>query len=122
MAQTVLIVDDESCFRLIARQLLEIGGFNVLGEAGSGAQALSAARDLRPDVVLLDVQLPDTDGFAISRQLTQAGDGPRVVLCSVRAAEDYALGSDQCGAAGFLSKSDLSAEAVRRLVAVEPLP
>jgi len=95
-------------------------GFHVLGEAGSGAEAIAAAHDLRPDVVLLDVQLPDANGFAIAQLLTQAGDGPSVVMCSIRAAEDYDQRGEHCGAAGFLTKSDLSAEAVRRLVAVQP--
>ena len=117
MAATVLIVDDEADFRLIVRELLELGGFRVVGEAGSRAEAISAARDLRPDVVLLDVQLPDADGFAVSALLTQALDPPRVVLCSIRAAEDYDGCIDRCGAAGFFTKADLSADALRRLVA-----
>lgn len=117
VARTVLIVDDDSCFRLIAREMLERGGFDVLGEAGSGAAAVSAALDLRPDVVLLDVQLPDTDGFAVARLLSEAGDAPCVVLCSVRDAEDYAPSTDRSRAAGFLTKADLSADAIHRLVA-----
>lgn len=119
MALTVLIVDDDCCFREIARALLAVGGFDVVGEAGSGAAALAAARDLRPDVVLLDVQLPDADGFAIARSLTQAEDGPCVVLCSARAAQDYDCGGDRCGASRFLTKADLSAGALRRLLAAD---
>ncbi len=81
-----------------------MGGFDVLGEAGSGAQAISAACDLGPDVVLLDVQLPGRWVVLIARLLTQTGDEPCVVLCSVRAAQDYGRSGDQCGATGFLTK------------------
>jgi len=115
-APSVLIVDDDPCFREIARELLSTGGFEVLGEAGSAAEALSAVDDLRPEVVLLDVQLPDGDGFGIARLLTNGGEGPRVVLCSVRAAQDYSLSPERCGAAGFVTKSALTAQALRRLV------
>ena len=66
---TVLIVDDHADFRAFARTLLEAGGFEVVGEARDGASALSAARALRPELVLLDVQLPDIDGFAVCEQL-----------------------------------------------------
>lgn len=117
----VVIVDDEPGFRLIARELLEVGDFDVVGEACSGAEAISAARALRPDVVLLDVRLPDSDGFTIAALLTQVGDGPCVVLCSVRAAEDYDGEIARCGAAGFVTKSELSAEVLSKLVA-EPSP
>lgn len=116
MAPRVLIVDDDPCFRMIARQMLGNGGFEVLGEAASGAEAIAAVVALRPDVVLLDVQLPDGDGFGIARLLTNSDHRPRVVLCSVRAAQDYALSPARCGAAGFLTKADLSAAAVRQLV------
>lgn len=122
MAPSVLIVDDDPCFRMIAREMLSTGGFEVLGEAGSGAEALSAVDDLRPEVVLLDVQLSDGDGFSIARLLTNGEGGPRVVLCSVRAAQDYSLSPERCGAAGFLTKSALSAQAVRRLVDAESRP
>lgn len=121
MAQTVLLVDDDCCFREIARALLAVGGFDVVGEACSGAAALSAARDLRPDVVLRDIQLPDTDGFAITWSLTQAEDRPCVVLCSARAAQDYDCGGDRFGASGFLTKAHLSAEALHQLVTVDRL-
>lgn len=114
---TVVIVDDDSVFRAIAGAMLRGGGFDVVGEASSGAEAMSAVAALHPDVVLLDVQLPDTDGFAVSRQLAVVdGAVPRVVLCSVRGAEDYDGHIDGAAAAGFLSKADLSAEAVRALV------
>ena len=76
---TVLIVDDHADFRAFARTLLEAGGFEVVGEAGDGASALVAARALKPGLVLLDIQLPDIDGFAVCEQL--AGDGRRRWSC-----------------------------------------
>src|SRR5438067_9543039 len=89
MARTVLIVDDHPSFRATARALLEAEGFDVVGEAADGATGVMAARELQPEVVLLDVQLPDTDGFAVASALTANGDGPSVVLTSSRDVSDY---------------------------------
>ena len=113
----MLIVDDDSWFRLIAREMLTMGGFDVLGEACSVSEAITAARGLDPDVVLLDVHLPDGDGFSAARHLTRSGTRPTVVLCSVAAAEDFPVRSDDCGAVGFVTKSRLSADAVLEAVA-----
>jgi DNA-binding NarL/FixJ family response regulator len=111
---TVLIVDDNAPFRAVARAVLEGGGHRVVGEAGTGRDGIEAAVLLRPDVVLLDVGLPDLDGFAVCRELTAAVPSAVVVLCSVREYDD--VGS-RCGAAGFLAKSRLSAEALGEIVA-----
>lgn len=116
MPLTVVIVDDDAVFRAIAARLLHDGGFDVVGEAGSGIEAIAAVRDLSPEVVLLDVQLPDTDGFAVARALAQAGSASRVVLCSVLGAEDYDGHVPGAAVAGFLTKADLSADAVRALL------
>src|SRR5687767_12897214 len=78
----VLIVDDHALFRRSARRLLELEGYEVVGEAGDGAAALAAVDELRPDVVLLDVNLPDATGFDIAGRLR--GRGVRVVLTSDR--------------------------------------
>jgi len=106
----VLIVDDSAPFRMTARALLEARGYAVAGTAADGASALDAAAELRPDAVLLDVNLPDMDGTAVAERLTMNGHGrpiPAVVLVST--VERAALGSavDTCGARGFLPKSDL---------------
>ena len=89
MPQTVLIVDDHAGFRGFARRLLEAGGFTVVGEAEDGASALAAVEALRPELVLLDVVLPDTDGFAVAERLAERSDGPVVVLTSSREAADF---------------------------------
>ena len=112
MASRVLIVDDHSGFRHIARQLLTEGGYDVVGEAADGLSAIKAARQLRPDVVLLDVQLPDIDGCEVARQLAAHRDPPAVVLISSRDAADYGARLDGCGARGFVAKAELSGAAL----------
>jgi two-component system, chemotaxis family, chemotaxis protein CheY len=116
VVSTVLVVDDRADFRAIARAMLEAGGFRVVGEAASGAEALAAAAVQRPRVVLLDVQLADMDGFAVCRELRRLVPATEVVLCSVRDAVDYGARIEGCGARGFLTKSALSTAALTRLV------
>jgi DNA-binding NarL/FixJ family response regulator len=116
MAPTVLIVDDHAGFRSMARMLLEADGFHVIGEAADGASALASIREVRPDLVLLDVQLPDLDGFEVLRRLAGAKDHPRVVLISSREASVYGPRVSQSGAAGYLHKPDLSGDALRALM------
>jgi DNA-binding NarL/FixJ family response regulator len=116
MPLTVLIVDDHPSFRSGARRLLEGEGYEVVGEAVDGAGALAAASKLRPDQVLLDVQLPDIDGFEVSGRLTAATDGPAVVLVSSRDGADYGSLADRSGARGFISKSQLSGRAIEELL------
>ena len=117
MASTVLIVDDHPSFRATARLLLEADGWTVVGEAADGAAGLAAARSLRPDLVLLDVNLPDLDGFDVSSRLTGEDDAPAVVLVSSRDAGDFGPLVRRSGARGFVAKADLSGDALRRLVA-----
>ena len=85
VALTVLIVDDHAAFRAGARALLEVDGFDVVGEAADGESAIEQARRLRPEVVLLDVQLPGIDGFAVAERLAAEPFAPAVVLISSRA-------------------------------------
>ena len=117
MARTVLIVDDHPSFRATARMLLEVDGWTVVGEAADGAEGVEAARALRPDLVLLDVNLPDTDGFAVAAELTAGGADVAIVLTSSRDASDFGPMVGRSGARGFVSKADLSGEALRELVA-----
>jgi DNA-binding NarL/FixJ family response regulator len=115
--RTVLIVDDHPSFRATARLLLEADGLDVVGEAADGRSALRQAAALEPDVVLLDVNLPDLDGFAVAERLTRDGGGPAVVLCSSRDAGDFGELVARSGARGFVAKADLSGAVVRELVA-----
>ena len=107
MVRTVLVVDDHAGFRELARTVLEEGGYSVVGEACDGVTALAANRRLRPDAVLLDVHLPDMDGFAVAAALGLERPPPRVVLTS--ADEDERVGSllSRSGALGFVPKAAL---------------
>ena len=116
MKPTLLIVDDHAGFRSLARRLLTTGGFDVVGEAADGHAAVGAARTLRPDVVLVDVQLPDIDGFEVTARLRDGEAGPAVVLISTRDRADYGPRVDRCGARGFIPKAELSATAIRSLL------
>ena len=110
----VLIVDDHPSFRACARALLEADGFAIVGEAEDGEGALSAIEALHPDLVLLDIQLPDMDGFAVLDRM--ASDAPPVVLVSSRDACDYDGLVRTSRARGFISKAELSGTAVRSLL------
>jgi DNA-binding NarL/FixJ family response regulator len=112
----VLIVDDHDLFRSRARAMLESAGFDVLGEADDAAHAVEQCSRLQPDLVLLDVQLPDHDGFWVAEQLRRQPDGPLVVLTSSREAEDYGSKLSEATGARFIQKSDLSRETLQALV------
>ena len=112
----VLIVDDHPGFRTQARALLEADGFDVVGEACDGASGLDAAAELGPQLVLLDVHLPDIDGFEVAQRLTNGGGGPAVVLVSSRDGSDFASLVGRSGAKGFIPKAELSGAALRALV------
>ena len=117
MTRTVLIVDDHPSFRATARALLQAEGFEVVGEAVDGAGALAKVRELQPEIVLLDVQLPDLDGFEIASRLCRNGHAPAVVLVSSRDAADYGELIPACGACGFIPKAELSGASIRALLA-----
>ena len=116
MTRTVLIVDDHPSFRASARMLLEAEGFDVIGEAEDGQSALRAVQELRPDVVLLDVQLPDIDGIEVAARLSQNGSGPAIVLTSSRDLADLGLVRERSPVRGFIPKAELSGAALEALL------
>ncbi len=119
MSMTTLIVDDHAGFRRSARVLLEMEGFEVVGEAADGAAAVAAAEALRPELVLLDVQLPDTTGFEVAPELLSRGLTEHVILVSSRDASDYGDSVRTSGAVGFVPKAELSGAFLRTLLSKE---
>jgi DNA-binding NarL/FixJ family response regulator len=117
MRTTVLIVDDHEDFRRSAALLLAAEGFDVVGDVADGSAALDAVVRLRPDVVLLDVQLPELDGFAVAKQLAATPEPPDVVLVSSRDAAAYGRRLESASVRGFIAKRDLSGAALSALVA-----
>jgi DNA-binding NarL/FixJ family response regulator len=114
MTVTVVIVDDHAAFRSSARRMLEAEGFEIVGEAEDGASAVETVRATAPDVVLLDIALPDASGYDVAEQLD---DGPSVVLTSSRSQSD--LGRRRLHASravGFIPKDRLSGEAITSLL------
>jgi len=116
MRPTVLIVDDHGDFRQSAAALLEGEGFAVIGGAAGGVAALAEVGRLQPQVVLVDIQLPDLDGFQVAELLAAGPDPPTVVLISSRERAAYGSRLDTVPARGFISKRELSGEALSALV------
>jgi DNA-binding NarL/FixJ family response regulator len=114
---SILIVDDHPSFRATARALLETEGLDVVGEAKDGMTALAEIQRLHPQVVLLDVHLPDIDGFELASRLSADGDGaPRVILVSSHDVRDFGRLVARSGAVGFIPKAELSGAAIAELI------
>jgi DNA-binding NarL/FixJ family response regulator len=116
-ATSVLIVDDHAGFRLSARRILEADGFHVVGEAASGATGVEEARRLKPQVVLLDVYLPDGSGFEFADAIGRLPGAPAVVLISSHDVEDFGESLPATSARGFVPKGELCGHAISALVA-----
>ena len=116
VSPTVLIVDDHAAFRSCARALLEADGYEVVGEAANGEAGIEAAHALAPDIVLLDVRLPDMDGFAVAESLRANGDGPTVIVTSSSDDPLYPERAAGSGAVGFVAKHDVCGAALDRLL------
>ena len=117
VARRVLLVDDHPSFRRSARALLAEEGFEVVAEAEDGAAALDLAADRDPELVLLDIQLPDLDGFEVASRLLERHPGLAIVLVSTRERSDYGSLIEQSGARGFVSKIDLAGAVLDALLA-----
>ncbi len=113
---TLVLVDDHVNFRTRARDLLEGFGFVVIGEAGNGTEALRTVRTLRPDVVLLDIVLPELDGFAVCEQLAAERCESTIVLTSTRSASVYRRRLTTCSARGFIPKHELTGASLASMI------
>jgi CheY-like chemotaxis protein len=117
VAGRILIVDDSPRFRAVAAELLAMRGFEVLDEAADGEQALAAVAGRRPDGILLDVNLPGSDGFAVAAALAAACAGIRIVLTSADIGHVPAEVMKTCAAIAFVAKQELAAADLRTLFA-----
>ena len=115
MRRRVLIVDDNPAFRAAARLLLERGGFVVVAEAGDGGEGLHAAKEHMPDLAIVDVQLPDIDGFAVAERLSESEPAPQVILTSSLDGADFGALVASSSALGFIPKAELSTLAIEAL-------
>jgi DNA-binding NarL/FixJ family response regulator len=113
---TLVIVDDHAEFRASARVLLDAEGFDVIGEAEDSVSAFETVARLRPQVVLLDIQLPGVDGLSVAEQLAREADPPAVILISSRDASTYGARLQNSPVRGFLPKSALSGTALTALL------
>jgi len=116
MAVRVLIVDDQPPFRDASRMVVEMtDGFEVAGEAINGEQAIEMTERLKPDLVLMDVQMPGIDGIEATRQIAELSDAPRIVVMSTHESGDYADTAVAAGAAAFIPKSEFGMDALEEL-------
>ena len=116
MARTVLIVDDHAGFRRTARRMLEAEGYEIVGEAQDARSAEAMARELEPEVVLLDIGLPDGDGFELAPRLRPNGRGPAVVLVSSHDRSDFGAEIAASPALGFIAKGELSGKSLEAVL------
>ena len=116
MRPRIVIVDDDPSFLAGARVLLETEGFEVVGEALNGVDGVDAATRLHPDIVLVDVNLPDIDGFEVVERLATGAGAPPVVLTSIRSAGDFGTLVEKSRARAFVTKADLTGPALARFL------
>jgi DNA-binding NarL/FixJ family response regulator len=114
MPARAVIVDNHAAFRASARRLLETSGFDVVGEAADGETGLALVRELRPELVLLDIALPEMNGFDVAERLL--GTPSKVILISSRQRRDFGKRVRRSGAVGFVSKDELSSETLLSLL------
>jgi DNA-binding NarL/FixJ family response regulator len=105
---SILIIDDDAEFRALAALLLQSHGYEVVGQSGDAASAVDAAVSLRPNAILLDINLPDHDGFWVAQAVTEAGVRSRILLTSSELIDVSPRTLDRCGAVAFVPKTELA--------------
>jgi DNA-binding NarL/FixJ family response regulator len=119
--ETVVTIDDQPRFRALARQLVDsVPGLHVIADASTGHEGLALVRSLRPDVVLLDVNLPDIDGIKVCVQLREERPTPMVILVSSDDEPEYATAAHECGALAFVPKQRLTAALLQAILRAGP--
>ena len=116
----MLVVDDHPAFRASVCRLLEASGFGPVHQAANGAAATPIFRSVQPDLVLLDVQLPDSDGIALAEEMVGSGQDSTVILISSRSASEYGPRLSQSRSAGFIRKDELTPERIRAMMPSTP--
>jgi two-component system response regulator EvgA len=116
MPPRIVIVDDDPTFLATVRTLLEADGFDVVGEALNGVEGVATAEKLEPDLVLVDVNLPDIDGFEVVQRLADQGSALPVVLTSIRSESDFGDLVEKSRAYGFITKAEISGAALARIL------
>jgi len=112
----VLVVDDQAPFRLAARAVVRRAeGFELVAEAATGEEAVTSVAEVRPDLVLMDINMPGINGIEATRQITSAHPDAAVILLSTYQAADLPGGADTCGAAAYVNKEDFGPATVTDL-------
>ncbi|MGN1179868.1 MAG: response regulator [Suilimivivens sp.] len=119
MAKNILIVDDAAFMRMMIKDILTKNGYNVAGEAENGAKAFEKYNELKPDLVLMDITMPEVDGIQALKNIKAADPGAKVIMCSAMGQQAMVIESIQAGAKDFIVKPfqpDRVLEAVKKVV------
>lgn len=121
MANRILIVDDAAFMRMMIRDILTKNGFEVVGEAQDGAQAIERYKELRPDLITMDITMPEMDGIAALKEIKKIDGGAKVIMCSAMGQQAMVIDAIQAGAKDFIVKpfqSDRVIEAINKTLGV----
>ena len=119
MAKNILICDDAAYMRMMIKDILTKNGYNIAGEAENGAKAVEKYNELKPDLVLMDITMPDMDGIQALKKIKEADPGASVIMCSAMGQQAMVIESIQSGAKDFIVKpfqADRVLEAVQKVV------
>ncbi|WP_223066782.1 response regulator [Paenibacillus caui] len=121
MANRILIVDDAAFMRMMIRDILTKNGFEVVGEAQDGAQAIEKYKELRPDLITMDITMPEMDGIAALKEIKKIDNAAKVIMCSAMGQQAMVIDAIQAGAKDFIVKpfqSDRVIEAINKTLGV----